>query len=73
MSITTAKAAFEKGLKGAASVTDATMTYEQGGKVQAFSFVVGDNTVIVHVPAKDDITTTVMAAGADHAATIKRG
>lgn len=71
MSITTAKAAFEKGLKGTGSVTDATMTYEQGGKVQAFTFVVDGVDVLVRVPAKDDIITTVMAAAAEHAATKK--
>jgi len=45
MSITVVKQAFDKGLGGKASCTGATMSYEQGGKVQRLRFTMGDGTV----------------------------
>jgi hypothetical protein len=70
MSITTVKKAFDVGLAGKDACTNATMSYEQGGKVQRLRFTMADGSIIeATATPQDDLALVARQRGEQHAAT----
>lgn len=70
MSITVVKKAFETGLDGKAACTNATMSYENGGRVQRLRFTMADGTVEeATATPQDDLALVARQLGEQIAAT----
>ena len=70
MSVTTARAEFEKGLGAKAAVSSCSMdyVYMNGRQLQRFTFSVNGDSVVVDVTPSQDINATLNAAAVEYAA-----
>ena len=71
MSITSVKAAFDRGLAGKATCIAATMDYGDGGRSQVLRFTLSDGTVVEATAApQDDLALVARQTAEQHAATL---